>query len=81
MCSDEKDNDLRASLDKGARADLLAVPKDKLENLTQKIEALRQIQSQRDELEAKFLEERARHEAECEKLYQPLFTKVSFHAV
>ncbi|KAH9739974.1 nucleosome assembly protein 1 [Citrus sinensis] len=58
MCSDEKDNDLRASLDKGARADLLAVPK-----------------SQRDELEAKFLEERARHEAECEKLYQPLFTK------
>ncbi|KAK9195366.1 hypothetical protein WN943_003487 [Citrus x changshan-huyou] len=30
---------------------------------------------QRDELEAKFLKERARHEAECEKLYQPLFTK------
>ncbi|KAH9671107.1 nucleosome assembly protein 1 [Citrus sinensis] len=75
MCSDEKDNDLRASLDKGARANLLAVPKDKLENLTQKIEALRQIQRQRDELEAKFLKERARHEAECEKLYQPLFTK------
>ncbi|GAY64434.1 hypothetical protein CUMW_233580 [Citrus unshiu] len=55
MCSDEKDNDLRASLDKGARANLLAVPK-----------------RQRDELEAKFLKERARHEAECEKLYQPL---------
>ncbi|KAH9671112.1 nucleosome assembly protein 1 [Citrus sinensis] len=59
MCSDEKDNDLRASLDKGARANLLAVPK-----------------RQRDELEAKFLKERARHEAECEKLYQPLFTKL-----
>lgn len=34
------------------------------------------LQSQHDELEAKFLEERAALEAKYQKLYQPLYTKV-----
>lgn len=34
------------------------------------------MQSQHDELEAKFFEERAALEAKYQKLYQPLYTKV-----
>lgn len=34
------------------------------------------FQSQHDELEAKFFEERAALEARYQKLYQPLYTKV-----
>lgn len=36
------------------------------------------VQGQHDELEAKFLEERAALEAKYQKLYQPLYTKVSW---
>lgn len=35
------------------------------------------LQSQHDELETKFLEERAQLEAKYQKLYEPLYTKVS----
>ena len=35
------------------------------------------LQSQHDELEAKFFEERAALEAKYQKLYQPLYNKVS----
>jgi len=35
------------------------------------------VQGEHDELEAKFLEERAALEAKYQKLYQPLYTKVS----
>ncbi|XP_019088938.1 PREDICTED: nucleosome assembly protein 1;1-like isoform X2 [Camelina sativa] len=52
---------------------------DVLENLTpnvrKRVDALRDIQSQHDELEAKFREERAILEAKYETLYQPLYTK------
>lgn len=52
-----------------------------MENLTPKVkkrvEVLRQLQSQHDELEAKFLEERAALEAKYQKLYEPLYTKRS----
>lgn len=34
------------------------------------------LQSDHDELEAKFFEERALLEAKYQKLYQPLYTKV-----
>jgi len=34
------------------------------------------IQSEHDELEAKFFEERAALEAKYQKLYEPLYTKV-----
>lgn len=36
------------------------------------------LQSQHDELEAKFFEERAALEAKYQKLYQPLYAKVSY---
>ncbi|XP_010438804.1 PREDICTED: nucleosome assembly protein 1;1 isoform X1 [Camelina sativa] len=52
---------------------------DVLENLTpnvrKRVDALRDIQSQHDELEAKFREERAILEAKYETLYQPLYNK------
>ena len=34
------------------------------------------LQSQHDEVEAKFLEERSKLEAKYQKLYEPLYTKV-----
>ncbi|KAG1346352.1 nucleosome assembly protein 1-like 2 [Cocos nucifera] len=50
-----------------------------LETLTPKVrkrvEVLRELQSQHDELEAKFFEERAALEAKYQKLYEPLYTK------
>lgn len=92
--SADKDNfnvtDLRASLDEGARADLVGVLKNKLQNLAgqhsdvlekltpavrKRVEVLREIQSEHDELEAKFFEERAALEAKYQKLYQPMYTK------
>lgn len=92
--SADKDNfnvtDLRASLDEGARADLVGVLKNKLQNLAgqhsdvlekltpavrKRVEALREIQSEHDELEAKFFEERAALEAKYQKLYQPMYAK------
>ncbi|XP_077211827.1 nucleosome assembly protein 1;3-like [Tasmannia lanceolata] len=52
---------------------------DVLETLSPKVrkrvEVLREIQSQHDELEAKFFEERAALEAKYQKLYEPLYTK------
>ncbi|XP_060209929.1 nucleosome assembly protein 1;2-like isoform X2 [Lycium barbarum] len=74
------------ALNAGDRADLVNVLKDLtgkhtnlLENLTpnvrKRVEVLREIQSQHDELEAKFFEERAALEAKYQKLYQPLYTK------
>jgi hypothetical protein len=35
------------------------------------------LQSEHDELETKFLEERAQLQAKYQKLYEPLYTKVS----
>uniref|UniRef100_A0A6I9REL8 Nucleosome assembly protein 12 n=1 Tax=Elaeis guineensis var. tenera TaxID=51953 RepID=A0A6I9REL8_ELAGV len=52
---------------------------DVLETLTPKVrkrvEVLRELQSQHDELEAKFFEERAALEAKYQKLYEPLYNK------
>lgn len=52
---------------------------DVLESLGPKVrrrvEALREIQSQHDEFEAKFFEERAALEAKYQKLYEPLYIK------
>lgn len=52
---------------------------DVLESLSPKVrrrvEALREIQSQHDEFEAKFFEERAALEAKYQKLYEPLYIK------
>ncbi|XP_049399038.1 nucleosome assembly protein 1;2 isoform X1 [Solanum stenotomum] len=82
--------DLSTALNAGDRADLVNVLKNKLQDLTGKhtnllenlspnvrkrVEVLREIQSQHDDLEAKFFEERAALEAKYQKLYQPLYTK------
>ncbi|OIT21412.1 PREDICTED: nucleosome assembly protein 1;2 [Nicotiana attenuata] len=82
--------DLTAALNAGDRADLVNVLKNKLHDLTGKhsnvleslspnvrkrVEVLREIQTEHDELEAKFFEERAALEAKYQKLYQPLYTK------
>ncbi|KAA8534828.1 hypothetical protein F0562_029730 [Nyssa sinensis] len=79
-----------AALNVEDRADLVNALKNKLQDLTGKhsevlehlspkvrkrVEVLRGIQSQHDELEAKFFEERAALEAKYQKLYQPLYTK------
>lgn len=39
------------------------------------------LQSQHDEIEAKFFEERAALEAKYQKLYEPLYAKVRLHHV
>ncbi|KAI3975368.1 hypothetical protein MKX01_004455, partial [Papaver californicum] len=44
-------------------------------NVRKRVEVLRKIQGQHDELEAKFFEERAALEAKYQKLYEPLYTK------
>ena len=44
--------------------------------IDQPVTCLNSTQSQHDELEAKFREERAVLEAKYEKLYQPLYAKV-----
>ncbi|KAM7512996.1 hypothetical protein LguiB_011871 [Lonicera macranthoides] len=81
---------LTAALNAEDRADLVNALKDKLLDLTGKhsdvlenlspvvrkrVEVLQEVQSQHDELEAKFMEERAALEAKYQKLYQPLHTK------
>ncbi|KAJ6704366.1 TESTIS-SPECIFIC Y-ENCODED PROTEIN [Salix viminalis] len=43
--------------------------------VSKRVECLRHLQSQHDELEAQFLEERKTLEAKYQKLYQPLYTK------
>ncbi|CAD5176931.1 unnamed protein product, partial [Musa acuminata subsp. malaccensis] len=72
------------------RVGLVNALKDKLQSLAGKhtdvletlsaavrkrVEVLREIQNQHDELEAKFFEERAVLEAKYQKLYEPLYTK------
>lgn len=79
-----------AALSPEDRAGLVNALKNKLQDLTEhhvdvmeslppkvrkRVEALRSIQSQHDEHEAKFLEERAALEAKYQKLYEPLYTK------
>ncbi|CAI0627968.1 unnamed protein product [Linum tenue] len=79
-----------AALNEGDRAGLVNALKNKLQNLAgqhtdmiealpppvrERVERLREIQSQHDELEAKFFEERAALEAKYQKLYQPLYTQ------
>jgi len=44
-------------------------------NVRTRVEVLRGIQSQHDEIEAKFFEERAALEAKYQKLYEPLYAK------
>ncbi|KAL6972711.1 Nucleosome assembly protein 1,4 [Sarracenia purpurea var. burkii] len=79
-----------AALSAEDRAGLVNALKDKLQNLAgqhsdvletlgpkvrKRVEVLRELQSQHDELEAKFFEERAALEAKYQKLYEPLYTK------
>ncbi|GFQ02281.1 nucleosome assembly protein 1 [Phtheirospermum japonicum] len=79
-----------AALSAEDRAGLVNALKSKLQDLAgqhsgimetlspivrKRVEALREIQSEHDELEAKFLEERAALEAKYQKLYDPLYTK------
>ncbi|KAH7857569.1 hypothetical protein Vadar_014099 [Vaccinium darrowii] len=79
-----------AGLSAEDRAGLVNALKDKLQNLAgqhsdvleslppkvrRRVEFLREMQSQHDELEAKFFEERAALEAKYQKLYEPLYTK------
>ncbi|KAF7843496.1 nucleosome assembly protein 1;4-like [Senna tora] len=79
-----------AALSAEDRADLVNALKDKLQLLAgqhvdildtlspiirERVDVLRGLQSQHDELEAKFLEERASLEAKYQKLYEPLYTK------
>ncbi|GMH22045.1 hypothetical protein Nepgr_023888 [Nepenthes gracilis] len=56
----------------GQHADILETLSPKVRK---RVEALREIQSQHDQLEAKFLEERVALEAKYQKLYEPLYTK------
>ncbi|KAF9613063.1 hypothetical protein IFM89_005511 [Coptis chinensis] len=79
-----------AALSAEDRAGLVNALKDKLQSLAgqhpdvletlsptvrKRVEVLREIQSQHDELEAKFFEERAALEAKYQKLYEPLYSK------
>ncbi|KAK1422527.1 hypothetical protein QVD17_25706 [Tagetes erecta] len=79
-----------AALSAEDRAGLVNALKDKLQNLAgqhshvlenlsptvrKRVEALREIQSEHDEFEAKFFEERAALEAKYQKLYAPLYAK------
>nr|XP_018683857.1 PREDICTED: nucleosome assembly protein 1;4-like isoform X1 [Musa acuminata subsp. malaccensis] len=83
-------SDLRAAMSEEDRVGLVNALKDKLQSLAGKhtdvletlsaavrkrVEVLREIQNQHDELEAKFFEERAVLEAKYQKLYEPLYTK------
>ncbi|XP_073149490.1 nucleosome assembly protein 1;2-like isoform X2 [Henckelia pumila] len=82
--------DLDSALNAEGRADLVNVLKNKLQDLAGKhsdvlenlspsvrkrVDELREIQTQHDAFEAKFLEERAALEAKYQKLYQPLYVK------
>ncbi|MED6125470.1 Nucleosome assembly protein 1,4 [Stylosanthes scabra] len=79
-----------AALSAEDRADLVNALKDKLQLLAgnhvdiletlspkvrKRVEVLRDLQGQHDELETKFIEERAQLEAKYQKLYEPLYTK------
>ncbi|KVH92931.1 Nucleosome assembly protein (NAP) [Cynara cardunculus var. scolymus] len=79
-----------AALSAEDRAGLVNALKNKLQNLAgqhsdilesltppvrKRVEVLREIQSEHDELEAKFFEERAALELKYQKLYEPLYSK------
>ncbi|OEL34352.1 Nucleosome assembly protein 1-1 [Dichanthelium oligosanthes] len=79
-----------AALSAEDRAGLVNALKDKLQslagqhadvletlspNVRKRVEFLREIQGQHDEIEEKFFEERAALEAKYQKLYEPLYTK------
>lgn len=79
-----------AALSAEDRADLVNALKDKLQllsgehadvmetlspNVRKRVEVLKDLQSEHDELETKFLEERAQLQAKYQKLYEPLYTK------
>ncbi|RCV20672.1 hypothetical protein SEVIR_4G072900v4 [Setaria viridis] len=79
-----------AALSAEDRAGLVNALKDKLQslagqhadvletlspNVRKRVEFLREIQGQHDDIEAKFFEERAALEAKYQKLYEPLYTK------
>jgi nucleosome assembly protein 1-like 1 len=83
-------SDLSAALSAHDRAGLVDALKNKLQGLAgqhanmletlsppvrKRVEALREIQSEHDELEAKFFEERAALEAKYQKFYEPLYSK------
>ncbi|RID44317.1 hypothetical protein BRARA_I01122 [Brassica rapa] len=83
-------SDLTAALNEEDRAGLVNALKNKLQSLAgqhsdvlenlspavrKRVEVLRDIQNQHDEIEAKFFEERAALEAKYQKLYQPFYTK------
>ncbi|KAE9601607.1 putative nucleosome assembly protein (NAP) [Lupinus albus] len=83
-------SDLTAALNEENRADLVNALKSKIQSLAghhsdileslspvvrKRVDVLREIQGQHDEIEAKFFEERAALEAKYQKLYQPLYTK------
>ncbi|KAH6779097.1 nucleosome assembly protein 1 [Perilla frutescens var. hirtella] len=70
--------DLGAALNADGRADLVNALKNKLQDLAGKhSDVLENLSpnTEHDELEAKFFEERAALEAKYQKLYQPLYTK------
>ncbi|KAI4344529.1 hypothetical protein L6164_011744 [Bauhinia variegata] len=82
--------DLSSALNEENRADLVNALKNKIQSLAgqhsdileslspdvrKRVDVLREIQGQHDELEARFFEERAALEAKYQKLYQPLYTK------
>ncbi|QCD80281.1 nucleosome assembly protein 1-like 1 [Vigna unguiculata] len=82
--------DLSSVLNEENRADLVNALKSKIQslagqhsdileslspNVRKRVEVLREIQGQHDELEAKFFEERAALEAKYQILYKPLYTK------
>nr|XP_043628230.1 nucleosome assembly protein 1;2-like [Erigeron canadensis] len=82
--------DLASGLNAEDRADLVNALKSKLENLSeqhpdildtlsskvrQRVVVLKDLQSQHDELEAKYFEEKAELEAKYLKLYEPLYAK------
>lgn len=79
-----------AALSAEDRAGLINALKNKLQNLAlehsdiferlsprvrKRVDALKELQGQHDELKAKFLEEKAALEAKYHKLYEPLYTK------
>ncbi|CAL0325529.1 unnamed protein product [Lupinus luteus] len=83
-------SDLTAALNEENRADLVNALKSKIQSLSgqhvdileslspvvrKRVEVLREIQGEHDEIEAKYFEERAALEAKYQKLYQPLYTK------
>ncbi|KAE9602463.1 putative nucleosome assembly protein (NAP) [Lupinus albus] len=83
-------SDLNAALKAENREDLVNALKSKIQglagqhtdfleslspNVRKRVEVLKEIQGEYDELEAKFFEERAALEAKYQKLYQPLYTK------